>query len=136
MAYSGPDNMEKRNGAGNKLALSYRERMEIEFQLAGRKPRALEAYVRCIALGMFGAHRFYLGDRATGKRMLMLGLTVVGLPVSFAWALRDLFRLNALIEARTEAIYAELLAEALDKANRPEGDARDERTRRRERRTG
>lgn len=44
-------------------------------------------------LGPFGFHRFYLGRTTSGIVMLVLTLTLVGMPISFLWMLVDTVRL-------------------------------------------
>ena len=61
---------------------------------------------------MLGAHRFYLGERKTGIVMLVLGLTIIGLPVTLLWALRDAFHIPAIIERRENELRARLTREA------------------------
>jgi TM2 domain-containing membrane protein YozV len=38
-----------------------------------------------------GLHRFYVGHRNTATAMLILSVSVVGLPVSLVWSIVDLF---------------------------------------------
>ncbi len=44
----------------------------------------------CLFLGMFGIHRFYTGYKKVGLIQLFLLISVIGLPISFVWALFDL----------------------------------------------
>ncbi len=108
--------MEEGHSSPRKVPLSYRQRMEVDFRLASEKPDSVKAYALCILLGMFGAHRFYLGERRTAIIMLVLGLTVIGLPVSLLWAVVDLFRIPGMIRERTAQLRERLLAEAVAEA--------------------
>ncbi|MCL2331114.1 MAG: TM2 domain-containing protein [Proteobacteria bacterium] len=56
---------------------------------AGEK-QWLVAFLLCLFLGAFGAHRFYLRQTASAIVMLILGITFVGLIVTGIWALVDL----------------------------------------------
>lgn len=50
----------------------------------------LPAFLLCFMLGVFGAHRFYVGKTGSGIAMLVLTLTVVGTLISGIWYLIDL----------------------------------------------
>jgi len=62
------------------------------------------SYVLCLLLGGLGAHRFYLGHRATAAVQLVLGLLgfVVGFtwPPLWLWLLVDLFLIPGMVRAR------------------------------------
>ncbi|MDR3296770.1 MAG: NINE protein, partial [Prevotellaceae bacterium] len=45
------------------------------------------AVVFCLLLGFLGLHRFYVGHRNTATAMLILSVSVVGLPVSLVWSI-------------------------------------------------
>lgn len=104
--------MEERDTPEKRVPLSLQQKMKIDFKVMAEKPRAARAYVLCVFLGIFGAHRFYLGDRQTGRTMLVIGITIIGLPATLVWAFTDLFRIPAMISKRTEAIRARHMAEA------------------------
>ncbi len=87
--------------------------MQIEFRVIGEKPSTAAAYGLCIVLGVVGAHRFYLGETKTGIIMLVLGITVVGLPVTAVWAFVDLFLIPGLIRTRMDETRQRLTAEAI-----------------------
>ena len=55
---------------------------------ASRKSR-LVTFLLAFFLGMFGAHRFYVGKTATAIAQLVLSVTVVGMLVSAPWVLVD-----------------------------------------------
>lgn len=96
----------------NRVALSYQQRMQLDFEVIARRPRKGVANGLCAALGMFGAHRFYLGERQTAIIMLILGISVIGLPVSLLWAVTDLFRIPQIIDKRSAELREELVAKA------------------------
>ncbi|MCM8732086.1 TM2 domain-containing protein [Hephaestia sp. GCM10023244] len=50
------------------------------------------AAILAFLFGMLGVHRFYLGRNGSGVVMLVLSLTVVGLPVSWLWSMVDTIR--------------------------------------------
>lgn len=47
------------------------------------------AFVLSFFLGIFGAHRFYVGKVGSGLAMLFLTLSLIGLIVSAVWNLID-----------------------------------------------
>lgn len=49
----------------------------------------LPAFLLAFFLGMFGAHRFYVGKKGSAIAMLVMTLTIVGAFVTFFWALVD-----------------------------------------------
>lgn len=55
----------------------------------GRK-NAWAALLLAWLLGVFGAHRFYVGKTGTAVTMLVLSLTFVGLIVTGIWTLVDM----------------------------------------------
>lgn len=63
---------------------------------------ALLAFV----LGMLGLHRFYLGRTGTGIVMLLLTCTVVGMAISYPWALIDMIRYLVMSDEDFERRYA------------------------------
>ena len=108
--------MESQSTGDRRLRVSYQQRLIIDLRVNRLKPRAVKAYLLCALLGMFGAHRFYLGERESGKIMLVLGLTIIGLPVTLVWAVRDAFHIPAIIEKRAAELRARLIAEAESEA--------------------
>ncbi|GHT72378.1 hypothetical protein FACS189456_0730 [Bacteroidia bacterium] len=55
------------------------------------------AIVFCLFFGMLGMHRFYLGKESSGAAMLILSITVIGIPVSLIWSIVDLFMISSLV---------------------------------------
>lgn len=53
------------------------------------------ALLLCEFLGIFGAHKFYLGEKKSAVIMLVLTLTFVGVFVTSLWALWDWFNFVA-----------------------------------------
>lgn len=49
----------------------------------------LPAFLLAFFLGMFGAHRFYVGRTSSAIAMLILTFTVVGALITFVWHLID-----------------------------------------------
>lgn len=108
--------MESHHAGNGRLRVSYQQRLLIDMRVNALKPRAAKAYLLCGLLGMFGAHRFYLGERETGIIMLVVGLTIIGLPVNLVWAMRDAFHIPAIIRKRADELRARLTDEAAGEA--------------------
>ena len=51
--------------------------------------RILPAFLLAFFIGMFGAHRFYVGKTGSAVAMLLISLTGIGLLVTAIWALVD-----------------------------------------------
>lgn len=51
--------------------------------------KILPAFLLCSFLGVFGAHRFYVGKIGSGIAMLLLTLSIIGLIVSSIWNFVD-----------------------------------------------
>jgi len=52
--------------------------------------KALVALLLAIFLGTLGIHRFYVGKTGSAIAMLILSITIVGLLVTWIWALVDI----------------------------------------------
>ena len=63
-------------------------------------------------LGVFGAHRFYLGQTSTGLVMLLLTLTGVGLIITIPWVILDMFRTGGMIASRNRQVAEKIIREA------------------------
>lgn len=87
--------------------------MLIEQRISNDKPSTGTAYLLCIFFGAFGIHRLYLGEKATGIIMLILGITIVGLFVTGFWAFVDLFLIPSIIRKRMDEMRQRLTIEAI-----------------------
>lgn len=68
-------------------------------------------YVLWGFVGMFGAHRFYLGETGTAVAQLILTLTVIGAIVTFVWWIVD----AVIIPGMVKDINSDILAEIEDR---------------------
>lgn len=105
--------MEPREPGRERVPLSYQQKLMIDFNARAEAPDRAVAYLLCIGLGVFGVHRFYVGERQSALVMLVLGLTVAGLAVTLVWAVIDLFLIPGFIRRRIEESRQRLTAEAL-----------------------
>jgi TM2 domain-containing membrane protein YozV len=93
--------------------LTTQDRILIEQRLANEKPSMGAAYVLGIFLGMFGAHRFYLGHTGSGIAMLALTCLIIGIPITFVWHIVDWFLIPGMVRERTEELRRTLTLQAV-----------------------
>ena len=89
------------------------QRMLIEQRVGNDKPSTGVAYLLCLFLGAFGAHRLYLGEKGTGIVMLILGIAFIGLFITGPWAFIDLFSIPGIIRGKTDGLRQRLTIEAM-----------------------
>ncbi len=103
--------------------LTTEDKMLIEMRLANESKSVGAAYLLWFFLGVFGMHRFYLGDAKTG--MIILGCNIAGVVMIFipllalmmfliaaAINLHDLFMIPSLVRGRKERLRQNLADEA------------------------
>lgn len=106
------DVTETATGAGTGR-LSDSQRMLIEQRISNDKPSSGVAYLLCIFLGSFGAHRFYLGRKGSAIAMLILSITFFGLLISGPWAIIDLFLIPSIIREKVDAMRQQMLLDVI-----------------------
>jgi TM2 domain-containing membrane protein YozV len=84
--------------------LSTQDKILIEQRISNEKPSAGVAYLLAIFLGVFGAHRFYLGRTGSAVVMLILTITFFGIIISSIWTFVDLFLIPGMIREKIEAL--------------------------------
>lgn len=87
--------------------------MIIEQRVTNEKPSTGAAYILCLLLGGLGVHRLYLGEKGTGILMLVLGITLIGMIITWPWALIDLFLIPSIIRKRMDETRQRLTIEAI-----------------------
>jgi len=85
--------------------LTERELLILRQEVDGRKKSTAATWLLWIFLGVFGAHRFYLGRIGTGVAML---LTIGGLLI---WALVDAFLIPGMLRANQREVQKDVLEE-------------------------
>ena len=104
------------------MELSTSEKMLIEQRVMNQAKSSRVAYILCLFLGGFGAHRFYLGYPASGLVMLVLMVLGVGLAqfrvgalfflTGLIWVINDLFLIPRIVQNQTndfrEGLHREL----------------------------
>lgn len=83
--------------------LNTQQQMLIEQRLTNSKPSAGVAYLLLIFLGLFGAHRFYLGRTGSAVAQLLLTISVIGFVISWFWVFIDLFLIPGMIREKQDA---------------------------------
>jgi len=85
--------------------LTERELLILRQEVDSRKKSVAAVWLLWFFLGVFGAHRFYMGRIGTGIAML---LTVGGLLI---WALVDAFLIPGMLRGNQREVQAEVLGE-------------------------
>jgi hypothetical protein len=89
--------------------LSPAQQRSLKSEYSAREKNPTTAFLLCFFLGIFGAHRFYLGQPGQGLlRLILSPLIVPGL----IWELVDLFRIDGEVFERNLKLAEELVARA------------------------
>ena len=105
------------------MSLNTQQQILIEQRIQNDAKSPAVAYLLLIFVGMFGAHRFYLGKSKTAVTMLILtifGILTTALLVGFVflavvglWALVDLFLIPGMIREDKDVLRQQLTTESL-----------------------
>ncbi|WP_182086958.1 TM2 domain-containing protein [Aureimonas sp. ME7] len=91
------------------MSLDAHERLIIETRVGNDGPNVTLAYLLWFFLGLFSAHRFYLGRPLSAILQILSYLVLVG----FIWLLVDLFLIPGMVRAKQEKIRRELTIDAI-----------------------
>ena len=91
------------------MALSIEHQLLIETRLSNRKKSAGIAFALWFFLGIFAAHRFYLGRPWTAILQILSYFLFIG----FIWWVIDAFLIPGMIDKDTEKIRAHLIEDQL-----------------------
>lgn len=94
-----------------KNQLDTRELMMLESELRNQSKNMAVAYLLWWFLGIFGAHRFYLGKIGSAVTMLILTLTVVGLLITVIWWLVDVLLTHGNVEEHNRKVESQLIGQ-------------------------
>jgi TM2 domain-containing membrane protein YozV len=72
------------------------------------KKHELVALWLCLALGLLGAHNFYLKRTGVAIAQLILTLTIIGFFVTIVWVIVDIFLVTGWVRERNNWLAAEL----------------------------
>ncbi len=95
------------------MGLSTQEKLLVEQRITNEARNIVVAYLLLIFFGLLGAHRFYMGRTGSGVAMLILTVTMVGLPITVIWAFVDLFLLPGIAREERDAMRQRLITEAV-----------------------
>lgn len=93
--------------------LDVQQQILVEQRISNARPSAGVAYLLAIFLGVFGAHRFYLGRTGSALVMLLLTITVLGVAITTVWTLVDLFLIPGMIRENIEILRQKFTLEAM-----------------------
>ena len=89
------------------MALSTQELTFVEAKVANETPSVLVAYLLWFFLGLFSAHRFYLGRPGTAILQILSYLVLIG----FVWLLIDAFLIPGMARDKRNAVRAEVMTQ-------------------------
>jgi len=95
------------------MALDTAQLMLIEQRVTNEGPSGGVAYALWFFLGLIGAHRFYLGQVATGVVMLVISITGIGLFVTFVWWIVDAFLIPDMMRIKRDELRHRLTTDML-----------------------
>ncbi len=93
--------------------LTTQDKILIEQRITNEKPSLSTAFLLGIFLGVFGAHRFYLGRTGSAIAMLILTCTLVGLIISIPWHIVDWFLIPGMVQEKTDQLRRDLTMQAM-----------------------
>lgn len=102
-----------------KNQLDTRELMLLDSEVKNRGKNMLVAYVLWYFLGMFGAHRFYMGNTGSAVAQLVLTISVIGLLVTSIWWIVDAFLLHTKVKEHNALLEYNLLNQILTNRGNP-----------------
>lgn len=86
--------------------LTSEELLLLQQEVQRRGKDKLIAYLLWWFLGLFGAHRFYLGRTGSAVGMLILTITLIGMIATFIWWIVDAFLIPGMVtEYNTKLEY-------------------------------
>ncbi len=86
------------------MALSTAQLSLIEQRVTNDAPNILVAYLLWFFLGVFSAHRFYLGKTGSAIAQILTYLILIG----FIWLLIDAFLIPGMVQQKKDAIRQRL----------------------------
>ncbi|MFD1887071.1 TM2 domain-containing protein [Paenibacillus wenxiniae] len=96
-----------------KSQLDARELMLLESEVKTYGKNMVVAYVLWYFLGIFGAHRFYMGKIGTAVTQLILSLTFFGMAVTMVWWIVDAFLVHTWVKERNAYVESNIIDQIL-----------------------
>ncbi len=91
------------------MALSTAQLSLIEQRVANDGPNTVVAYLLWFFLGVFSAHRFYLGRGSSAVLQILCNIILIGL----IWVLIDAFLIPGMIREKKDAIRQRMMTELM-----------------------
>lgn len=88
------------------MTLSTQDRLLIEARVTNDGPSTAVAYILWLFLGLFSAHRFYLGRPGTAVLQILSYFLIIGI----IWYLIDIFLIPGMIRAKQDSLRARMAA--------------------------
>ena len=98
------------------VSLSAAELMFVEERVAYDAPTTGLAYVLWFCLGLFSAHRFYMGRPGSAVLQILSYFIVVG----FVWWIADAFMIPRMVEERKDRLRGRIVKQLTSPAGRRE----------------
>ncbi|CAH0119189.1 MULTISPECIES: TM2 domain-containing protein [unclassified Paenibacillus] len=96
-----------------KAQLDARELLLLESEVKNAGKNMVIAYVLWYFLGIFGAHRFYMGKTGSAIAQLILSITFIGLIVTSIWWIVDAFLVHTWVKEHNRQIETRVLHDIL-----------------------
>jgi TM2 domain-containing membrane protein YozV len=96
-----------------KSQLDTRELLLLDMEMKRKGKEMVIAYAFWFFLGVFGAHRFYLGRTGSAVAQLVLSITIIGMIITGIWALIDAFLIYNYVNEHNDAVENRLLNDIL-----------------------
>jgi len=96
-----------------KSQLDARELMLLEAEVKTYGKNMVVAYVLWYFLGIFGAHRFYMGKTGSAIAQLILSITLIGTIVTSIWWIVDAFLLHTWVKERNAYVESNIIDQIL-----------------------
>lgn len=101
------------NNWQRKSQLDTRELMLLESEVRAYGKDMTVAYILWFFLGVFGAHRFYMGKTGSAIAQLILTLTFVGSFITAIWWFVDAFLLHTMVKERNDYVESSIIDQIL-----------------------
>lgn len=92
-----------------KSELDTKELMLLESEVRNKSKNMVVAYLLWWFLGIFGAHRFYMGKTGSAVAMLILSITIIGMLVTWVWWIVDAFLTHSMVKEHNDEVERNIL---------------------------
>lgn len=100
-----------------KSQLDARELLLLESEVKNQGKNMVVAYILWYFLGVFGAHRFYMGKTGSAIAMLVLTITVIGMIATGIWWVVDAFLVHTWVKDHNRTVENKVLDSILISKN-------------------